>query len=152
MKSSLDQLILDLKKFDDRKTLVKELRKEIRKPVPSVRKAIRQRALGTLPRRGGLNKWVASTRITAQVKVNTRQVTVRLKGGRNSLNSRSDIKRIDAGRVRAPTFGRRGKGQWHSQEVEKGFFTQPTIETWLWRHAILRAVDNALDVIKRGGK
>lgn len=151
MPNSLDALIRDLKKFDDSREVVRQLRKEIRKPVPVVRKAIRRRALTTLPKGGGLNKWVAATRITAQVKLSGRSAGVRLRGGRNSTGSRSDIRAIDRGRVRAPTYGRRNPNSWHTVKVPAGFFTRPTTETDEWRKSTLAAVDKALDTIRRGG-
>lgn len=150
MASSLDALIRDLRKFDGRKEVVKALRKEIRKPVPKVRKAIRKRARTTLPKAGGLNKWVASTRITAQIKLSGRSAGVRLKGGRNSTGARSDIRAIDRGRVRAPTYGKRNPNSWHTVKVTPGFFTTPAAETDEWRKAALKAVDQALDTIRRG--
>jgi hypothetical protein len=148
--SSLDSLIRDLRKFDDRKEVVRQLRTEIRKPVPEVRKLIKARALATLPKGGGLNAWVSKIRITVQIKLEGRAAGVRLKGGRNSSGGRSDTKAIDSGKVRAPSWGHRGKGAWHNQSVTAGFFTKPTTATGPWRDACVRAADQALDVIRRG--
>lgn len=149
--SSLDSLIRDLRTFVDRKEVVKQLRTEIRKPVPEVRKLIKARALATLPRGGGLNVWVSKTRITVQIKLSGRAAGVRLKGGRNSKGGgRTDTRAIDSGRVRAPSWGHRGKGAWHNQSVESGFFTKPTVATGPWRDSCVRAADKALDTIRRG--
>ena len=150
MSESLDRLISDLRKFEGRKEVVKALRKEIRKPVPAVRKAIKIRARTTLPRRGGLGVWVSNTRITAKIKLSGRAAGVQLRGGRNSQQKRSDIRRIDKGRVRAPSWGRRGKADWHSQQVTAGFFTEPATEVDQWRGACLKAVDDAIATIGRG--
>ncbi|MBQ1042365.1 hypothetical protein KBX03_07585 [Micromonospora sp. C72] len=148
---SLDDLIRDLKSFEDRKVLTKELRKEIRKPVPEVRKMIRRRALVIMPQSGGLNVYVSQTKVTAQVKLSGRSAGVRLRGGRNnSTGKRSDILRIDQGKVRAPSWGRRGRNAWHTQTVPAGFFTGPAGEVDTWRQAVLDAVDSALEVIRRG--
>lgn len=148
--NSLDALIRDLRTFVDRKPVIKELRTEIRKPVPAVRKEIKARALETLPKGGGLAVWVSKVRMTVQIQLSGRSAGVRLKGGRNSAGGRSDIRAIDRGRVRAPSWGHRGKGAWHTQTVKAGFFTEPTVSTPLWREACIRAVDKALDVIRRG--
>jgi hypothetical protein len=147
---SLDDLIRDLRKFEGRKEVVKQLRKEIRKPVPAVRRVIKRRARTTLPKSGRLNKWAASTRITVKIKLAGRAAGVQLKGGRNSTGGRSDIKRLDKGRLRHPSWGRRGRGQWHTQDVMPGFFTSPATEIDQWRDAALKAVDEALEVIRRG--
>lgn len=150
MAGSLDDLIRDLKGFEHRGEVVKQLRKEFRKPVPVVREAIRRRALDTLPAGGGLNKWVAKTRITARVQVSGRAVGVTLKGSRKSTKDKSDLRRLDKGKVRHPSWGRRGSGQWHTQNVTAGFFTGPATEIDQWRSACERAVSNAFDVIGRG--
>lgn len=148
--SALDDLVRDLRKFEGRREVVKALRKQIRTPVPGVRRAIKDRALEILPERGGLNEWVASLKITAAVKLAGRAAGVRLKGGRNSAGGRSDVRRIDKGRVRAPSWGRKTKAAWHTQTVAPQFFTGPAAEVDQWRKACVRAVDEALEVIRGG--
>lgn len=147
---SLDDLVRDLRRFEGRKEVTKQLRAEIRRPVPEVRKAIRRRALATLPAGGGLNVWVSRTRVTAKIKLAGRGAGVSLRGSRKSARDRSDVRSIDRGRVRAPSWGRRGVGSWHVQQVSPGFFTVPGAEVKVWRDACLKAVDNALAVIRRG--
>lgn len=146
--SDLDRLVAELKNFDDRKVILRELRTEIRKPLPAVRKAIKARAIATLPRAGGLGRWAASTRITVQIKVSGRSLSVLLKGGRSSRGGRSDIRALDRGRVRHPSWGRRGPGQWHTQQVKPGFFSEPATDGDQWRKVCLDAVDKALGSIR----
>jgi hypothetical protein len=150
MAGSLDQLIKDLKTFEAKKQVLTEFRKEVRKPVPAIRKAIRARAIATLPNRGGLGAWVAKSTVSVRFKLSGRSSGITLKGSRKSLRDKSDLRRIDAGRLRAPSWGRRGPGQWHNQAVTPGFFTKPTTETDAWQQAAERAVDKALEVITRG--
>lgn len=148
---TLDRLIADLKTAENQRLLLKELRKEIRKPVPVVRKMIRARAIATLPRSGGLGVWVASSRISATFKASGRTAGVQLKGGRNSAGGRSDIRSIDRrGRLRHPSWGRRGRGQWHTQFVTAGFFSDPAAETTEWRRAAEVAIANTVIAIARG--
>lgn len=131
-----------LKTTNDRKVILKQMRKDIRQPVPAVRKSIKARALSSMPKGGGLNKWVAATRITAQVKVSSRAITVKLKGGRNSRGGRSDIKAIDRGRLRAPTWGHK---PWHTQAVPSGFFSEPAEDSRAeWIAVVDQAVDTAI--------
>lgn len=146
--STLDELALALKEFSGRKELVKQLRKDVRKPVPQIRRAIKARALATLPKSGGLNRWAAGTRVTVQVRASARNVTATLSGGRNSAGGRSDIKRLDRGTIRHPSWGRRGRGQWHVQRVTSGFFTVPATDGNAWGTAVLSAVDSALKTIR----
>lgn len=147
---TLDQLIRDLKAFEGRKEVMRQLRTEIREPVPTVRAAIRRRALSTLPARGGLNVWASKTQVTATVSLSGRAARVRLKGSRKSVKDKSDLRRLDQGRVRHPSFGRRGKGQWHGQNVTAGFFTEPAAQADEWRDACQQALNNAAVVITRG--
>jgi hypothetical protein len=147
---SFDDLIRDLRGFDRRREIVKALSKAVRKPVPAVRRAIKARAVEVLPSRGGLNDWVASARITAAVKLTGRSAAIRLKGGRNSRGGRSDIKAIDAGFVRAPSWGKRTEASWHTQTVPAGFFTKPVSEAGQWVAAADQAVDAALEQLRRG--
>jgi hypothetical protein len=148
--SSLQKLILDLKTFEGKKEVLKAFRREVRKPVPAIRKAIRARAKNILPSSGGLGAWVSRIGISVRFKLSGRSTGITLKGGRNSQGGRSDIRAIDAGRVRHPSWGRRGPKQWHNQVVRTGFFTGPVAETDAWREAAIRAVDKATEVIRDG--
>ena len=151
MAVSIRDFARELKGFEDRKVVLKALRGAIRKPFPSVRAKIRASAKAILPKGGGLNAWVAALRVNLAVKATTgRSAGVIVKGGRNSAGSRSDVRAIDRGRVRAPSWGRRGPAAWHTQQVTPGFFTTPVIEATEWHEEIDRAVDTAFDTVRRG--
>lgn len=150
MAVSIEQFIAELKAFDGRKEVVKQVRTDIRAMLPEIRKAVKANALATLPKRGGLNRWVAAIRITSSLSVSGRRVRLVVKGGRNSSGGRSDVDAIDRGRVRAPSWGRRGKGAWHNQTVEPGFFTKPVTDEGRLRAAADQAFDKALEQIRRG--
>jgi hypothetical protein len=147
---SVEALVRDLRGFRARREVLQQLRKRIREPVPAVRRSIRKEALRTLPHRGGLGAWVASTRITVQIRVSARTARVTLKGGHRSRRGATDLRAINRGRVRAPSWGHRGPGAWHTQSVPAGFFTRPAAEAREWRAAIDTAIDQALDTIRRG--
>lgn len=146
----IQALVRDLRNFSARKEVIRQLRADIRGPVPAVRADIKKNAVAVLPSSGGLGKWVASSRITAVVRITGYSARVQLRGGRNSSKKRSDIRAIDRGRVRHPAWGRRGKGQWSTQTVHDRFFTDPATGSPLWDHTINRAVDRAFDAIRRG--
>ncbi|MEV0156875.1 hypothetical protein AB0H57_24530 [Micromonospora sp. NPDC050686] len=153
MSDSLEALIRDLRTFDRRKEVTNALARNVRKPVPAVRKAIRQRALAVLPARGGFGRWVSKLSITARVKLQGRAAGVSLKGRRKGFPDKQpkvDLRRIDQGRAAAPSWGRRGDGDWHFQQVTPGFFSETGAEFDGWRKATLDAVDEALEVIRRG--
>lgn len=146
--SSIDRLVAELRAFDGRREVVQQLRREIRKPLPAVRKAVARSATTRLPGRGGLGKWAAKTRVTAVVAVSGRTAGVRVKGARQSLRGASDIRALDRGRVRHPSWGRRRPGQWHVQLVRPQFFTDPVGDAKVWQAACVAAVDHALDTIR----
>lgn len=124
------------------------IEKGMRKPIPAVRRAIAARALEILPKRGGLNKWVAEAKVTSKVTVVGDRVNIHFKGGRDSARDRSDLNRIDMGRVRHPAWGRRSRGQWSTQSVVPEFFTKPVTEPEQWLAAADAALDEALEVIR----
>jgi hypothetical protein len=71
---------------------------------------VRQAAIAQLPKSGGLNQQVAGQRVTVSVTTG-RAAAVRLK------TTAPDTKQTDSGYVRHPTFGRRGPGQWKTQQI-----------------------------------
>lgn len=148
MSVTVQQFARELRAFPERKELTKQLRTEMRKPVPAVRRKIKARALSTLPKTGGLNRWAAGTRITAKIEVGGRRVRVTLRGSRNSQGGQSDLRALDRGRIRHPSWGRRGQGQWYTQVVRAGFFTEPAVEFDEWRAACVTALDKALETIR----
>lgn len=151
MAVSVDQLVRELRSFDQRGEIIKAMKAGIRKPVPAVRKAIRAHAVAILPKSGGLGAWVAQTRINVEVKLTGyKRVGIRLKGGRNSTGGRSDVNAIDRGRVRAPSWGHRTMASWHTVTVQPGWFTEPAAESDQWIAAVDREIDGALDQLRRG--
>lgn len=150
MAISVEQLVRELRGFDQRREIVKALSKAVRAGAPKVRKKIRAAAMETLPKEGGLNAWVAASKITIRVKLSGRSAGITLRGGRNSKGGRSDLNAIDRGRVRAPTWGHRQKGAWHTVIVTPGFFTQTAAEATEWHDEVDKAVDAALEQLRRG--
>lgn len=150
--TELRRLIADLRGFERRREVVRALRRDLRAPVPEARARIQARAVEVLPHRNGLGVWVARARVTARVNLrsaNSVQVTIR--DGRNSRHARSDLRAIDRGRVRAPTFGRRGPGMWHTQQVRPGFATDTVADMApVWRAAVVTAVNRATADLRRG--
>ncbi len=150
MATSFQQLVRELKAFDGRREITRAMGKGIRKAVVPARKAIREVALSTMPKRGGLNIWVSKTRINVQIKTAGRRAGVKLKGGRNSQGGRSDMSAIDRGRVRAPSWGKRTRASWHTVAVQPGFFTKTAAELPDWRENVDAEVDQALETLRRG--
>jgi hypothetical protein len=147
---NVDQLVAELRGFRNSKAVLAAMRKGIRAGIAPVRQAIRASAVESLPQRGGLNQWVAKTRINLNVRVGSSSARVRITGGRNSARGgQSDVNAIDRGRVRAPSWGRKGPNDWHTQTVDPGFFTETIDEQDGFRAQVDSEVDRALDTIRR---
>jgi hypothetical protein len=123
--------------------------KEIRQGIPPIRKAIKANIMQELPKRGGLNVWVAKSRITAKIRRGSSSAGIAVKVGRNSAGGRSDLRRIDDGRVRHLTWGHR---PWHSQTVNPNSITGGVTDegTDQLHQAVLAAADKAAGVIVNG--
>lgn len=126
----------------DGREVVNEMAKEIRRAVPPVRKAVRDYALRTLPKRGGLNEWVAAAGVRAAVRRGPRTAGVQLVSGRNAARRRADLKRLDSGTLRHPLRGNRS--HWYLQKVHPGFFQFPVHDhTDDFTDAVAEAVNTA---------
>lgn len=148
---SFRALSRDLRGIAERKEVLKQLKVELREPLPRVREGIRAAARRDLPARNGLGAWVAKARITASVRVSTStRAGITLKAGRNSTGARSDLAAIDRGRLRAPSWGKRTKASWHTQTVPAGFMTDTVAQDFAaeWQRAAIEAVDK---VVRRYG-
>ena len=150
MAVSAEQLARELRAFDGRRQIVKALRRALTRVSKPAVKDVRAHAVAILPSTGGLNKWVAASRIGVKISYASRSAGVRMKGSRTSLTDKSDLDRIDAGTVRAPSWGRRGPGSWHNQSVPAGWWTDPLSNNAQWQADADTEIDRALDEIRRG--
>ena len=148
MAESIEHYARSVERILKEQRVLNHLRRELRKPVPIVRKAIKVWSLAILPKAGGLNAWAAAIKIKFTQQVAGKTIRIHLKGGRNSQGGQSDVKALDRGRVRHPSWGRRFKGQWHSQAVSPGFFTTPATDPAPWVEAADRALDTSLEEIR----
>jgi hypothetical protein len=112
----LTQLARRLREHGD-KNLRSELYRAINRGTKPLKLAVRKSAVGRLPRRGGLNKRVASSKIVTKRRMTGRNAGVRIVG-----TSGYDIGSINRGRVRHLTWGHL---PWHDQAVKPGFWSEP---------------------------
>lgn len=150
MAVTAEQLAAELRAFDGRRAVVQAARRGITRALPGVRKAVRAHALEILPSGGGLNQWVAAARLAVRISYASRSAGIRLRGSRKSIADKSDLAGIDAGRVRAPSWGHRTAAAWHTQTVTPGWWTDPVSADAGFRDHVDRTVDEALEVIRRG--
>lgn len=141
--TDIGRLATAVRKLGADRSIVNNMAKEIRAAVPPIRSAVRANAVRYLPGRGGLGAWVAKARVTAQIRRGARNAAVTIVDGRNSSGKRSDIKAIDLGGTRHPTFGHK---PWTAQSVRAGFFTEAITDEGVeaFRAATIVAVDNTV--------
>lgn len=145
---SFDEFRRELRAFDDRRVVLKELRAELRKPLPQLRKEVKRSAVAKLPAAGGLGAWVARGTVTLSARDRGRTAGIRIKVSRKSTKNKADLKRLnDAGRVRHPLHGNRK--HWYPQEVTPGYF-DAAFYAQDWHGIADRAVDRAFDKLRRG--
>lgn len=101
----------------------KELFKAIQRATRPLKDDVKQAALRDLPRRGGLNRAVASSKITTRTRTGGRNVGVRIVAAGKTVR---DLRSLDRGRLRHPVFGNREV--WVNQAIRPGWFTRPLEE------------------------
>lgn len=112
----LERLGKQLKELGD-KELRRELFRGFARATKPLKEAASDRAVRELPKRGGLNRWVAASKLATRTRVSGKNVGVRIVGTKKG----SDVEAIDRGRLRHPVFGNRKV--WVTQEVKPGWFT-----------------------------
>jgi hypothetical protein len=81
--------------------------------------AVKASARAVLPKAGGLNEYVATSRIGVRTRLTGKSVGVRIAGTKGIHN----LRRIDAGSVRHMVFG--NPKVWAENSVQEGWFTKP---------------------------
>lgn len=95
--------------------IVNDMAKEIRRAGPAIRREVRAHIMAELPKRDGLNAWVARAPVRINVRRGATTAGVSVTVGRNSQTGRADLKGLDAGGVRHPLYGNRK--HWYGQAV-----------------------------------
>jgi hypothetical protein len=96
-------------------------RRGIEAAVVPLKVAVAAEPAKRLPRRGGLARQVAKTRISTQTRMRGPNANVRLAAASNAVK---DPAAINRGRLLKPTFGHR---PWTVQQVRPGWFTEPLV-------------------------
>jgi hypothetical protein len=101
--------------------LRRELRAGIRAGAAPLVEDVRRAAREKLPKGGGLNEFVANSKITVSVPLAGRNASVRLINSRQSKRGGIRDFGSDLGRVRHPVFGHR-KRKWAETVVTPGWY------------------------------
>lgn len=100
------------------KELRRDLLRGMNRATKPVKAKVKAAALRDLPRRGGLNRVVASARISTRTRTSGNNPAVFLTGKKSG----HDLRAIDRGRLRHPVFGNREV--WVSQDVKPGWWSR----------------------------
>jgi hypothetical protein len=123
------------------KGLRKELLRGINRSLKPVKAKVKEAALRDLPREGGLNEFVASSKIGSRTRMAGRNPAVFLTGRKAG----HDLRSTDRGRLRHPVFGNREV--WVNQQIKPGWWSETLAgEIPAIRHEVVRALD---DVARR---
>ena len=142
---AFEQLGRDLKAAGA-KELTKELRATGRRLGKVFKDGVSAKAAEVLPKEGDLNVWVSKRiKVTAQTRISSSTSTFRFVTKHKGATGLSDLRALNAGRVRHPLFGNRDR--WYLQQVPAHFVDQALDEMGdTIRAEFLQAVD---DVARR---
>lgn len=136
---NLEKLSKKLKAAGDA-TLRKELYAGINRATKPAKTAIKEAARRELPKKGGLNEFIAKSSVTTRTRGGGKNPGVQIVAKKKG----HDIRAIDRGRLRHPVWGNRRV--WVTQQIKPGFFTD-TIGAQI--NDLRRAVIKVLDDIAR---
>jgi hypothetical protein len=115
-----------------------ELYKAINRATRPLKEDVRGAAYWRLPKKGGLNKRISTSKIVTKRRMSGNNAGVRIVG-----SSGYDIGSINRGRVRHLTFGHL---PWSDQAVKPGFWTEPLMKG---APAVRKEIDEAMKRIAR---
>lgn len=115
------RLALALKAAGD-KGLRRKLNKAVNKSTRPVAREVRKEARATLPSSGGLNVYVATMSIRTKRYTSAARAGVEITGSKRKGRGKVDVRRINAGTLRHPTYGH---NPWTAQHVPPGFWDRP---------------------------
>ena len=144
--AKLDAVARRLKETDNR-ALRKELYRGIARAGKPLKAAVRKGALEALPKRGGLNAFVAKSRTNLKPLAGKGDAVVRL----TTAKKGSDLRAINRGRLRHPVFGNRKV--WVTQTVPARWF-EKSVESQVdeVRKEVVKVIDDVAEKVARGGR
>lgn len=113
----LDRLSRELRAVGN-KDLRRDLYRGIQRATKPLKERAKDAARSKLPKRGGLNEFVAASKFATKTRGSGANVGVRI----TAAKAGHDVRSIDRGRLRHPVFGNRSV--WVNQSVEPGWFSE----------------------------
>ena len=140
---------LDLELRAANRTLRNAMRRNLRAATLPAREAVQAEELRVLPKRGGLNEWVASAPVSHRMTTPTRGAVVRIVQSKKGAKKPHDL--LDAnqtGVIRHPTRkgprfsqeNRSGPKSWQDTQIPTGWFERPLLAMAPEVTAVMKAV------------
>lgn len=131
------------------KDLMSEATKAITASVAPLKRTVGDRTDEFLPKRGGLAKRVARTRLAHRTRKTGKQAGVRIVAQPSHATLRDPL-RADRGRIKHPVFGMAAsRAPWTFQDVDPGWFSTPLEEgAPVVREELLKALEDAADKVR----
>jgi hypothetical protein len=102
--------------------LIKEVRADMRKAARPLGERVIKEGAAAMPRRGGLSHILEGAKMSQSNATSGRNPGVALTF---KTNPPHDLKSMNEGIVRHPTFGHREKGDWKETKVKPGAYSRP---------------------------
>lgn len=146
---------LDLELRAANRTLRNAMRRNLKAATLPARQAVQAEELRVLPKRGGLNEWVASAPVGHRMTTPASGAVVRIVQSKKGARKGHDL--LDANRtgvIRHPTRkgpgfsqeNRTGKDSWQSTEIPTGWFERPLLAM---APAVMVAMEKVMDETAR---
>ena len=121
----LRELTVELKAAD--KALLLAMRRNLRAIAKPAAAAVKAEELRVLPKKGGLNEWVAGTPVGVRITAGPRTAGVRLVQSKKGRSKPHDLLAMnETGAIRHPVFGQRKT--WVEQDgLPTGWFERPLL-------------------------
>lgn len=145
----LYKLGAQLKEIGD-KELRRDLFAGVRRATVPITEAAKASARAVLPKRGGLNEVVASSKFGTRTRVTGNSVGVRIVAEKKKDGGKkSDLEAIDRGTLRHPVYGHRKT--WVLQNITPGWFSKPAQGAApMVRLQVVAVLDDVARRIERG--
>lgn len=109
--------------------LKRAMYRNLRAATLPAREAVQASERAALPKRGGLNEWVASTPVSHRTLIGPKTAGVRIVQSKKGRAKPHDLKKAnDTGVIRHPVYRRPGRKQaWVDQTIPSGWFDRPLL-------------------------
>lgn len=146
--NQLADLARDLRTEANGKEIRRDMLRGIRKVAdPTVKVVAPRVAREGLPKRGGLNEYVASSKFAVRTRTTGQSVGVRIVGAKG----KHDLDAMDRGQLRHMVHGHRDR--WVDQQITPGWWTKgmsDLLVLWPMRRELIQVLDNVVRRIARG--